>query len=123
MKKCFSKVGVDAGNVSVMTAEHVEAHKGNVKWAMKKDALKFVPLKGTFEVVLRLNGYGSDYKTMKTKKGFYVGDACYAFQNRRVWLKYLDGNGCLEDNQDGRVTVSCDDGEYCPTVEFNEESR
>lgn len=120
MEKNFSGVAVDAANVSVLTVEHIEANKGNVKWALKKDCLKFVPAKGKFKVTLRVDGYGSDSAEMKTKVGFYVGDACYAFQRKGTWSKYLDRNDCLDDSQEGRVTVTCDDGDHSVSVNLEE---
>lgn len=111
------KVPVDAANVSLMTAEHIKAHGGDVRWAMKKGILHFIPAKGTFKVFMNLMEYGRTQEVeMTTKVGFYIGDACYAFQKSTVWSKYLDGNDHLDDPQDGRVSVTCDDGRHCGTA-------
>ena len=114
----FNNLPVDAANVSVMTVEHMEAHKGSPKWALSNGCVHFVKARGTFKVSLYVHGVRGDWATMKTKRGFYVGDACYLFQRKGVWAKYLDGNDSMDDPQEGRITVPCDDGSYDVTLKL-----
>lgn len=116
-----TKLGVDAGNISIMDLSYIQRKNGKYCKTAERLCKKITVEPGKYEININIldcwNGKINKTCIIDTQGEIVIGDACYLFSSEEVnyemWAKFLDETDYLHNTNDNFYCVDTGgDGEF-----------